>query len=165
VFYVTLSLFSTTDASALDRETFVEHDLSADDWQQLAEGARQSVFPPGQSIVVGPNTNIVHQIVSGTVRMVARDGVVVGTLGEGDFIGEVEFVNPSNASGISYVSEGSVETIGFAPDMLRVLFVSKPDLCGRFYRFLCVSLAVRIRELSSILDADAERASMLLQNQ
>lgn len=140
-----------------ERDAFADHDLTAEDWQLLMEGARQSVFPAGTSIVVGANVALVHQIVSGSVRVVASRAAstMLCLLGEGDFVGETELVSPALTGDLNYVTESSVETVGFVVDVLRVLFVNKPDLCGRFFRFVSVSLAVRIREVSATLAGPA----------
>ncbi len=153
MFAAATSTSAASTGAVTDRDAFADHDLTAEDWQLLMEGARQSVFPPGTSIVVGTNVALVHQIVSGSVRMVASraPATTLCTLSEGDFVGETELVSPSLCGDLSYVTESSVETVGFVVDVLRVLFVNKPDLCGRFFRFLSVSLAVRTREVSALL--------------
>lgn len=81
--------------------------------------------------------------------MVARSGRQLGTLVEGDFVGDAELVLSSAMGEVTYVCETPVETVGFVMEVLRVLFVNHPDLCARFYRFLCVSLAVRLRGLAN----------------
>ncbi len=80
---------------------------------------------------------------------------MIGTLNEGDIIGAAEFVLAA-AGEITYVTDTVVETVGFVVDVLRVLFVNKPEVCARFHRFIAMSLAALGREMSTSQQEEKE---------
>lgn len=146
--------FAPPDYDQIEEEEI----LSSTDWDILLSGGDDGstkesskslmTFSEGDIILEeGKNYMMVCQIASGSCRIEksvpdSEMSVVLGTMNEGEILGEINFLtgNPASAS---VIAESRVDMYVIGPTIKEV-FSKYPDVVIRFYHFLCSSLAKRI---------------------
>ncbi len=130
---------NSNDAAAAT--PFHDFDVTAEDWQRLTEKASVRSFAKGVCVAIaGGAVSCLFQISSGQVRVVSHGAVidsVYSNLGEGDLIGDTDFVLQQSHS-FTYIAETDVECLALDTESLRLLFVQDAHLGGRFFRFLAM---------------------------
>ena len=124
--------------------------LTQTDRNLISNKSKQLTFAPGQALIrEGAPSWALYVVKSGTAR-VERNGKLLATLGEGDVIGEMSFLEAGNSSAtVLAADELSVELIE-SQELLKI-FEGFPHLGSRFYRSIAVTLSRRLRETSRVL--------------
>jgi CRP-like cAMP-binding protein len=149
------------------------------DWALLLEGATCREYQDGEVIVhEGQKSDSIFQIGSGVCRITKR-GSLIGMLANLEMFGEVSFLHPSGVSPYTVEAAGDgVQVYSMSRAWLDEQFVLdeharlitlagkhavqagsvSTGLAGRFYKFLALTVARRIRqrELETVLSGPSE---------
>ena len=123
---------------------FADLDISPEDWQRVTERSVTKHFGKGMCIAVaGTPVSVLHQVSSGQVRVISHGAALdsgFATLGEGDFVGDADFVlmQPFN---FTYIAETDVECLLLDVEHLILLFVKDAMFASRFFRFFAAGHA------------------------
>ena len=144
------SLESSSDMrkSYDEEETHDPEALTEDDWTVLLQGSKKVTFVKDQVIVTeGENFQRIYQISTGSCR-IEKSGKPLGEMGEGATFGEVSFLLSGGASASVIADSSSVEVYLLEGYYINILFGMKPELAGRFYKYLAKTLqrTVQLRE-------------------
>ncbi|HRE47020.1 MAG TPA: cyclic nucleotide-binding domain-containing protein [Aggregatilineales bacterium] len=124
--------------------------LNDEDVEWLAEVGRRVDLDPGAVLIKeGSRLTELHIVLSGVLAISAQ-GRALATLGAGEMLGEVSFVDsrPTSAT-VTVVNKSRVLSIPI-PDLHSKLG-SDPEFSSRFYRALAVFLAYRLRDSTVML--------------
>jgi len=149
------------------------------DWALLLEGATCREYQDGEVIVhEGQRSDSIFQIGAGICRVTSR-GALVGMLANLEMFGEVSFLHPSGVSPYTVEAAGDgVQVYSMSRAWLDEQFVLdeharlitlagkhalhagtvSTGLAGRFYKFLALTVARRIRqrELETVLSGPSD---------
>jgi signal-transduction protein with cAMP-binding, CBS, and nucleotidyltransferase domain len=130
-----------------DREKDPE-DLTQDDWGFLLQGAKMPVYERGQKIIgEGEQFQRIYQIVKGTCRIekAAFEKPIGSGMGPGQTFGEISFLLSGGATASVIADSDTVEVYILEGYFMNIVFSMKPELAGRFYKYLATMLQRRIR--------------------
>lgn len=135
---------------ALLLKVFFFRDLSADELLGIMAITRREHYSMGQRIFeAGSPSDSLYIIKNGSV-MVKNGPLVLATLGIGDTIGEMSFVDRGNRSAtVAAIEEAELLKVQFTA--LEALFETYPQMSGKIYKAMAISLSERLRELNETL--------------
>lgn len=132
--------------------------LSDDDMIWLLSRGQLRSLRAGERLVdVGRPIDHLYFVTRGAMAVSRGDGTRVASLGEGDVIGEMSFVDRRPPS-VSVRAEQATELMAVPVQLIAARFESEPAFAARFYRALAVFLSDRLRETTAVArpdDADA----------
>jgi len=131
--------------------------LTEDDWHILLQGSKRVTYNKDQAIITeGENFQRIYQIIEGGCR-IEKGGKRLGAMETGQTFGEISFLLSGGASA-SVIADGeNVEVFLLEGYFLNILFGMKPELAGRFYKYLAKTLQRRVRS------REEERAALAQQ--
>ena len=124
--------------------------LTPTDRTLLSSKSKKLTFPPGQALIrEGEPSWAVYIVTAGNAR-IERNGKLLATLGEGDVIGEMSFLE-SGSSSATVLADNDLSVELLESTELLKIFEAFPHLGARFYRSVAVTLSRRLRETSRVL--------------
>jgi len=135
---------------ALLLKVFFFRDLFADELLAIMAITRREHYSMGQRVFeAGSPSDSLYIIKNGSV-MVKNGPVVLATLGIGDTIGEMSFVDRGNRSAtVAAIEEAALLKVSF--DALESLFEKYPLMSGKIYKAMAIALSLRLREMDETL--------------
>jgi CRP-like cAMP-binding protein len=135
---------------ALLLKVFFFRDLEPDELLEVMALTRREHYTMGQRIFeVGSPSDSFYIIKNGSV-MIKNGPIVLATLGIGDTIGEMSFVDRENRSAtVAAIEESELMKVTFTD--LESLFDRYPQMAGKIYKSMAVSLSQRLRDLNETL--------------
>ena len=120
--------------------------LTPNDWALLADRSKIVTFHKDDFLIQsGKQIRTVYVLLTGTARVESADKVAIATLGPGEVVGEMAFLeNGVAAASVKAVKD--LEACAIEWSGLNDLFELFPHLGSRFYRSLAVNLSRRLRE-------------------
>jgi hypothetical protein len=134
--------------------------LNSADWRLVFESATSQEFRAGDVVLgEGEQYQRIYQIGDGTCS-VRVGGRHVADMKAGDVFGELSFLLGGGASA-SIVAESETVTVIFVERVrLQRLFDANPQLAGKFYKFVALFMAKRLREREAkLLRTETENLS------
>ena len=124
---------------------FILSDLDDRDLIWLnAAGALRRLGPGDRLIEAGREVRHLFFVIDGSLAVTLPDGRRVATLGSGDVVGEMSFVEKRPPSA-SVVAEGTARLLAVPRDAILARFEGDAAFAARFYRALSVFLSDRLR--------------------
>lgn len=114
----------------------------------LSAGRLRMAFPGQKLIEAGKPVEQIYFLIEGELAVVGPDGGVVATLGAGDVIGEMSFVEQRAPSATVRV-EGKSALLAVPRPTILERFEEEPQFAVRFYRALATFLSARLREATA----------------
>jgi CRP/FNR family cyclic AMP-dependent transcriptional regulator len=132
--------------------------LTDNDMLWLLSMGKLRKLKPGERLVqAGKPIADLFFVTGGSLAVLLADGTHVATLGAGDVIGEMSFVE-RQAPSASVRSEEASEVMCVPRDLILARFEQDPEFGVRFYRALAVFLSERLRETTAAVRmSEAER--------
>jgi len=137
-------------------ENFVESSqvfkaLPAEDWEQLLHGAKTVTVPKNTAIITqGEVYQRIYQINRGVCRIeLQKEGntIVLGSMIQDETFGEISFLNQGKGASASVIADQDETSLTIVEGYyINALFNVNPAFAGRFFRYLAVLLANRIKE-------------------
>lgn len=119
--------------------------LNKEDWDMLLQGAKLQSYPKDTVIVQeGDNFQRIYQIVEGVCR-IEKGGKRLGQMVSGQTFGEISFLLSGGASASVIAESENVEVYILEGYFINILFGRKPELAGRFYKYLADSIQRSLR--------------------
>ena len=119
--------------------------LTNEDWELLLQGAKVATFTKDVTIVAdGESFQRIYQIASGRCR-IEKGGKLLGHMEVEDTFGEISFLLSGGATADVIADSEIVEVYIMEGYFINILFGRKPELAGRFYKYLANELQRRIR--------------------
>ncbi|MEM7245959.1 MAG: cyclic nucleotide-binding domain-containing protein [Acidobacteriota bacterium] len=113
------------------------------DWL-VANGERRSLSAGEVLIQEGKAVEHVHVVVEGSLEAVLGDGTVLSTLGAGEVVGELSFLD-SRPPAATVRAAADARVLAVPRDLLATKLESDVPFSARFYRALGTFLAARLR--------------------
>lgn len=121
--------------------------LTPEDWEFLLQGIKPKTFEYNRTIVSeGQYFQRIYQIAKGQCR-VEKFGTEIGKLDAGSMFGEISFLLSGGATASVIADTDFVDVYILEGFFINILFQRRPELAGRFYKYLAVKLQQRIRVL------------------
>lgn len=124
--------------------------LTNEDWVSLLQGAKRLVFKKDDVVMKqGESYQRMYQIVRGAVRVEkVFDGnlKVLGSMQCSDTFGDISFLTGSPASATCVADSEECEVTILEGTYVNMLFSMRPDLAGRFYKFVAMLITARIEK-------------------
>jgi len=135
---------------ALLLKVFFFRDLFADELLAIMAITKREHYSMGQRVFeAGSPSDSLYIIKNGSV-MVKNGPVVLATLGIGDTIGEMSFVDRGNRSAtVAAIEETELLKVSF--DALESLFEKYPLMSGKIYKAMAIALSLRLRDMDETL--------------
>jgi CRP/FNR family cyclic AMP-dependent transcriptional regulator len=135
---------------ALLLKVFFFRDLFADELLAIMAITRREHYSMGQRVFeAGSPSDSLYIIKNGSV-MVKNGPLVLATLNIGDTIGEMSFVDRGNRSAtVAAIEEAELLKVSFSA--LETLFETYPQMAGKIYKAMAISLSQRLREMDETL--------------
>lgn len=114
----------------------------------LAMGKLRRMRPRERLVEAGRPIDDLFFVTRGSFAVLLADGSQIATLGEGDVVGEMSFVERNPPSASVEAIEPS-EVLGVARQAILARFAEEPEFAARFYRALAVFLSARLRETTA----------------
>jgi CRP/FNR family cyclic AMP-dependent transcriptional regulator len=135
---------------ALLLKVFFFRDLSADELLGILAITRREQYSMGQRVFeAGSPGDSLYLIKNGSM-MVKNGPVVMATLGIGDTIGEMSFMDRGNRSAtVAAIEETELLKVSFTA--LENLFEDYPQMAGKIYKAMAIALSQRLREMDETL--------------
>ncbi len=120
--------------------------VTANDWALIVDKAARKSFSKGDDLFQygKQNPNIIF-IIRGSASVVSARGWQIASVRAGEVLGEMAFLEGSNASA-TVVADEAVEALTVPWRTLHEMFETYPHLGSRFYRSIAVSLSRRLRK-------------------
>jgi hypothetical protein len=150
------SAVSTADDSALLQQLEEEEArrpadpmaLTSGDWEALTQGAKKVVFKRDEAVMrEGESYQRMFQIVRGVIRVEKRsaeESLRLGELRASETFGELSFLTGSAATATCIVDSDEAELVIIEGYYLNMLFRIRPEIAGRFYKFLSLLVTARV---------------------
>jgi len=120
-------------------------ELTKEDWDDLLQGSKLLTYQKEDIIISeGQNFQRIYQIVEGKCR-VEKGNTFLSRIGSGATLGEVSFLLSGGASA-SVIAETVVKAQVLEGYFMNILFNHKPQLGGKFFKYLAFQLKRRIEE-------------------
>lgn len=126
--------------------SFDQQKLSRKDWQIILKNSVYKTYSKG--IVIfreGESPCTIYQIARGSCKTEKVGSTYSAILQPGEVIGEISFLEGGKATATIIANEDPTELYVIDARDLRVLFIQRPSLAGRFFHYLCVLLNTRVR--------------------
>ena len=123
----------------------------------LSRGKLRPLRTGDRLVEAGRPVGDLYFVLAGTLEVVRGDGACVATIGEGEVVGEMSFVD-DRAPSVSVRASGRCEVLGTPRAAILERFEREPLFAARFYRALAKFLSDRLRETTAALLAPAEEA-------
>jgi len=122
--------------------------LTQTDWEFLFQGSKMQSFDKNQTILSeGEHGQKIYQIASGTCRIEKPSiGKTLATMEQGQTFGEISFLLSGGATASVIADSTTVDIYILEGYFLNILFTIRPELAGRFYKYLAITLQKRLRE-------------------
>mmetsp|Transcript_29904 Transcript_29904/g.33374 ORF Transcript_29904/g.33374 Transcript_29904/m.33374 type:complete len:416 (+) Transcript_29904:132-1379(+) len=123
-----------------------EPKLTRADWNLILGGAKVKSFARDTPIIKeGATQTNLYQIARGSCRIEKKREGVLGEMAQGQLFGEMSFIKGGGHASASVISN-SRKTVLYIieSDYMTTLFLTKPDMKGRFYHYLASVLAERL---------------------
>ena len=122
--------------------------LTRQDWDALTQGAKKVVVKKDEVVMKeGESYQRMYQILRGVIRVEKKMGdesKVLGRLRASETFGEMSFLTGSAATASCFADSDEVELVIMEGYYLNMLFRIRPEICGRFYKFLSMLVTARI---------------------
>ena len=122
--------------------------LTNADWEALTQGAKRIVMKCGETVMQeGSSYQRMYQVVRGAIRVEKQfDGEVkpLGSLFCSETFGEMSFLTGSAATASCVVATEECELIIMEGYYVNMLIRMRPEIAGRFYKFLAMLVTARI---------------------
>ncbi len=134
------------ESTALLAKVFFFRDLSPAELEKIDAIAQYETFRTGQQVfVAGSASEAFYLIKSGGV-MVKKGAMVLATLGEGEPLGEMSFVDRGVRSATVTAIEDT-ELVKISCALLEALLDCEPVMAARVYRAIATVISQRLREM------------------
>lgn len=135
---------------ALLLKVFFFRDLSADELLGIMVLSRRERYSMGQRIFeAGDQSDSFYIIKNGSV-MIKNGPIVLATLGVGDTVGEMSFVDRGDRSAtVAAIEDTELLKISFAA--LETLFEKHPQMAAKIFRAMATVLSQRLREMDEMV--------------
>lgn len=133
------------------KSLYILGDLSEEDILFLAKAGNIVELDDGQSLITaGIEVAALYFLTSGAMAVRLSNGTVVATLGIGDVVGEMSFVEkrPPDAN---VVATEACRLLAVPRDAIKAELKASPAFAGRFYKALATFLSDRLRTTTSSL--------------
>eukprot|EP00002_Diphylleia_rotans_P026207 TRINITY_DN5213_c0_g1_i8.p1 TRINITY_DN5213_c0_g1~~TRINITY_DN5213_c0_g1_i8.p1 ORF type:complete len:655 (-),score=142.31 TRINITY_DN5213_c0_g1_i8:1183-3147(-) len=129
--------------------------LTHKDWMLFQEGAKVVTYSKDTPILrEGDRSRNMYQIARGRVR-IEKGGQVLRSMDVGQFFGEISFLEGGSASATVLADESPTAVYIIDGPFIEGLLKVEPGLPGRFYNYLAIQLADRLRN-RKVWDANSE---------
>jgi CRP-like cAMP-binding protein len=119
--------------------------LTANDWALLLDTATERKFTKGEELIrIGVRQRSIIFLSKGSARIISGRNSPIATVGAGEILGEMTFLEGSESSA-TVVAEEPCEAYVISWADLAETFEAYPHLGSRFYRSVAVSLSRRLR--------------------
>jgi CRP/FNR family cyclic AMP-dependent transcriptional regulator len=118
----------------------------------LSIGKLRRLKPGGRLVEAGRPIADLFFVLHGALAVIRPDGVRVTTLGEGQVVGEMSFVDHVTPS-TRVEAEEAAEMLAVPRQLILDRLTSEPVFAARFYRALAVFLAARLRDTTAAFDS------------
>eukprot|EP00002_Diphylleia_rotans_P019022 TRINITY_DN367_c0_g3_i1.p1 TRINITY_DN367_c0_g3~~TRINITY_DN367_c0_g3_i1.p1 ORF type:complete len:856 (+),score=164.65 TRINITY_DN367_c0_g3_i1:55-2622(+) len=119
--------------------------LTEKDWALFQEGAKVVAFTKDTPILrEGERGRNMYQVARGRVR-IEKNGQVLRTMEQGQFFGEISFLEGGSASATVIADENPTAVYIIDGHFIEGLLKVEPGLPGRFYNYLALQLSDRLR--------------------
>ncbi len=122
--------------------------LKAEDWAVLTQGAKKVVVKRDEAVMKeGESYQRMYQIVRGVIRVEKKindETKMLGRLRASETFGELSFLVGSAATATCLADSEEVELTIMEGYYLNMLFQIRPEIAGRFYKFLSMLVTARI---------------------
>ncbi len=120
--------------------------VTDNDWFLMISKSERRTFAKGETILQhGKQTRALYFIVRGEASILSAQNWPIASVGPGEVIGEMAFLEDSKPSA-HVVAHEAVELLAIPWDALRQLFEMYPHMASRFYHSLALSLSRRLRQ-------------------
>lgn len=135
---------------ALLLKVFFFRDLSADELLGIMVLSRRERYSMGQRIFeAGDQSDSFYIIKNGSV-MIKNGPLVLATLGVGDTVGEMSFVDRGDRSAtVAAIEDTELLKISFTA--LETLFEKHPRMAAKIFRAMATVLSQRLREMDEMV--------------
>lgn len=131
-------------------KVFFFRELSPDELLGIMAISRREQYGMGQKVfAAGAPGNSFYIVKKGSV-MVKNGPIVLATLGVGDTIGEMTFIDRRERSATVAAIE-ETELLEISCEALEELFARQPQMAAKIYRALATLLSQRLREMDETL--------------
>lgn len=138
------------DNIALLLKVFFFKELEPDELLGIMAVSRRERYTMGQRIFEAGSPSDAFYIVKSGAVMVKNGPIVLATLGVGDPIGEMSFVDHGARSAtVAAIEETELLKISF--DSLEKLFSEHPAMAARVFRTIASVLSQRLRDMDEII--------------
>ncbi len=123
--------------------------LTSADWEALTQGAKKVVYKRDEAVMrEGESSQRMYQIVRGVIRVEKRlesdESMRLGELRASETFGELSFLAGSAATATCLVESEEAELVIMEGYYLNMLFRIRPEIAGRFYKFLSLLVTARV---------------------
>jgi CRP/FNR family transcriptional regulator, cyclic AMP receptor protein len=131
-------------------KVFFFRDLSSDELLGIMAITRRENYSMGQRVFEAGSPSDSLYIIKNGSMMVKNGPVVLATLGIGDTIGEMSFMDRGNRSAtVAAIEETELMKVSFTA--LETLFEDYPQMSGKIYKAMAIALSQRLREMDETL--------------
>lgn len=116
----------------------------------LSMGKLRTLKPGGALVTAGKPVQDLFFVTRGSFAVTLQDGAHVATLGKGDVIGEMSFVERHPPSAHVRAAEAG-EVLAIPREAIFARFAEEPVFEARFYRALATFLSERLRETTAAI--------------
>jgi len=124
--------------------------LTNDDWDLLLQGAKLKTYLKGEPLIVeGESFQRIYEVLEGNCT-IQKGEKIVGNLGIEGMTGEISFLLSGGATASVIAESKTVEVYIMEGYFINILFGRKPELAGRFYKYLANELQKKVRSFETI---------------
>lgn len=139
------------DNIALLLQVFFFKGLDPDELLEIMALSRREQYRMGQQVFAAGDPSDSFFIVKKGSVMVKNGPMVLATLGMGDTIGEMSFVDRGERSATVAAIEDGTELLKIPCDTLEELFSRQPRMAASIYRAIATVLSRRLREMDETI--------------
>jgi CRP-like cAMP-binding protein len=122
--------------------------LTNEDWEALTEGAKKIIVKKDEVVIQeGESYQRMYQLRRGSIRVektIGGEVQVLGRLGASETFGEMSFLTGSAATATCVADSDECELTVMEGFYVNMLMSIRPEIAGRFYKFLALLITARI---------------------
>ncbi len=138
------------ESTALLVKVFFFRDLSSDELEKIDAISQFESYRPGQQVFAAGSANEAFYLIKSGSVMVKKGTMVLATLGDGDPLGEMSFVDKGVRSAtVTAIQE--TEVVKISCSLLEALLDCEPVMAAKVYRAIATVISQRLREMDDTI--------------